>query len=194
MTWEDLQAKVKAEAEAAVAPKLGEYVTSKQHQEQINALAAGMEVMFSKTAPLLLKHQREFNEDLDPQTVFKYMQENRVNDPAEAYARLVAPRREEAAVAAKTVADAKHAEELTAAEKRGEEKAKQELAMSATGNPSDLGGPAPMMGHMDRLRMADGKPSEGMPENVQKARLGDMTTAQEALQDWRKSKTMSTVQ
>jgi len=194
MTWEDLQAKVRAEAESVVAPKLGEYVTAKQHQEQINALANGMEVMFSKTAPLLLKHQREFSEDLDPQQVFKYMQENRVNDPTAAYDQMVAPRRAEAQAASQKALEEKHLKDIEEAREAGAKAKAEELAMSPTGSPTDMGGPAPMVGQLDRLRMADGAPSDGLPEAVQKARLGDGRTAQAAYDDWRKSKAATTVQ
>ena len=65
----------------------------------------------------------------------------------------------------------------------------EELAMSASGSPTDLGGPAPLMGHLDRLRMADGEPSKDLPEAVQKARLGDGRTAQAAYEEWRTKRT-----
>jgi hypothetical protein len=181
----------KADIEAALAPKVAGFVSAKDHQEALNTLAAGFERAYFKSAPLLNKHQREFGEDLDLQPVFKYMQENKIYDPEEAYNKMVAPRRAEKATADKVALDEKHKLEITEAEARGAKAKAEELAMSASGSPTDLGGPAPYMGHLDRTRMADGEPSKDLPEPVQKARLGDMRTAQAAFEDWRKAKTGS---
>jgi hypothetical protein len=202
MTFEEIKAQLqkdgfvatKADLEAALTPKLQGFISSDDHQKALNNLAAGFEQMYAKSANLPLKHQREFNEELDMSALFKYMNETKIFDPEEAHSKMVAARRAEAATAAKAAEDAKHAQEILDAEARGAKAKAEELAMSASGSPTDLGGPAPLMGHLDRLRMAEGDPSKGLPETVQKARLGDMTTAQEAFQEWRKSKLGGTVQ
>jgi hypothetical protein len=195
MTFDEIKAQlqkdgfVATKADMDAAMKAQGFISADDHQKALNNLAAGFEQMYAKSVNLPLKHQREFNEDLDMPALFKYMNENKVFDPEEAHSKMVATRRAEASTAAKTAEDAKHAQDILDAEARGAKAKAEELAMSASGSPTDLGGPAPLMGHLDRLRMADGEPSKDLPEAVQKARLGDGRTAQAAFEEWRTKRT-----
>jgi hypothetical protein len=175
----------KQDIDAALAERTKGFISVEDHNKSLNTLAAGFENAFVKGAPLPLLHKEEFGEKLDLGAVLKYGSEHGIYDPEKAWNEMMAPRRAEKAAADRAAAEAKHQEELAAAEKRGEEKVRQELAMSASGNPSLLGGPAPYLGQLDNGRMPEGSTPTDLPEAVKTAKLGDMKTAQAVFDKFR---------
>jgi len=174
----------KQDVEAAAAAKLNDF-TEKVHKPAMNQVVGAMETIFAGIYPLGFRHKDEFGEVLDPNTVLTYMNEHKVYDPRKAYDEMVAGKRNEKADVDKKALETKHQEELQAAEQRGAEKAKQELAMGVGGSPTDLGGPAPAMGHLERARMEsakkDGEPPAGPPPE---ARLGDGVVTNIGYRKW----------
>jgi len=175
---------IKSLVESTVAPqfdKFGREVLA----PQLNGVVSAMEGIFTKMTPIMFKHKDEFGEILDPDQLLKFMTEKKNFDVPRAYEEFVSARRTQKSAEEEKAREAKHAQELAEAEKRGEQKAKQELAMGATTSPTDLGGPAPAMGHLERSRLA-GKVKEGQPQDAppQEARLGDGTVSGLGYRRW----------
>jgi hypothetical protein len=99
-------------------------------QQQNDQILAGMQNFYSQVYTLGFQHKDEFGQPLDPSELYQFMVKTGLRDAKLAYEQMVAPKRAE--LAAK-----KHEEELRAAEQRGMEKARQELAMATPGLPTD---------------------------------------------------------
>lgn len=118
----------------------------------------GMNLFYGATAKRMLPHQQEFSENLDPQSLMKYMQDNRIQDPDIAYDRMVAGKRAEIAAQRDKDLEAKHAADIAAAEQRGRELAAREVAMGPNGvMPTDgSGGIAGVTSRIDKpVEMSD---------------------------------------
>lgn len=144
-------------------------------QKQSMAAIEGMNVFYGTAAKRMLPHQREFGEDLDPQSLMKFMAENKINDPDLAYDRMVAGRRAENATKHATELDEKHKLEIQEAEKRGREAAAREVAMGPNGVlPTDhTGGIAGITARVDRPAPI----SDETKARVSDAKLGDGSLA-----------------
>jgi len=148
----------------------------KDADERMGRLANGMEYLYNETLPLVFQHKDEFGEILKPQELIKFANEKGVRNLAEAYSAMVAEKRA-------GIADKKHKEELAAAEKRGEEKARKEQTMGPNGQlPTGTG--SPVMGHVQtRLQASKEKQESAIPEDVQ---LGSGTAARLVAEQYRK--------
>lgn len=146
MTFDEIQKALKEHGYAPASELEGKFISAKAHEDALNNLAIGFQQVYTKTAGLPLRHQREFNEDLDMGKVFEYMQTNRVLDPSEAYERMVGDRRREAA-------EKRHQEEIQKAKDEGRREAEQKVAMSQGSLPVDQAGSGPALGHLQRAVM-----------------------------------------
>lgn len=178
MDWDQLQTQIDGHLKTkgyvtkdelgAVARK--EDLTKYVDQDSMNRGFAGVEYLFGSTAPLMFKHKDEFGEVINPLDVVKYANEHGFKDVEKAYEAMVAPRRQE-------ISSKKHADEIEAARKAGEEAGAQKAAMGRNGQmPVDNG--APQMGHLQaRLtRTPDEAKNDPIPENAELGRgqLGRM--------------------
>ena len=102
----------------------------------------------TRAAYLSVKHDKEFGELLDPDTLFKYANENKISDLDDAYGKLVADKRQ-------TATDAKHKAEIDAATEAGRKSGLQERAMGDAQMPVDMG--SPDMGHFQKRLLDAGK-------------------------------------
>lgn len=157
----------------AIRKELDEKVKSVQAQS-LQAIE-GMNMFYQSAAKHMLPHQQEFKENLDPQTLMKFMQDNRITDPDTAYDRMVAGRRAEAAAQAAKDLEAKHAADLQAAREDERKKVMQEHAMGPGGVlPTDnTGGIAGITARVDQ----PAKVSDEVRAKVQDAKLGDGSLA-----------------
>lgn len=163
--------------------------------EQLNGLANGSMALYSEMTPLLFQHKDEFGEILKPNDLIKFMNDKRIDNFQLAYDQMVSPRRTEAQQKAAAEATAKHQEEIAAAEKRGEEKARQAVAMGVDGRiPTDLGGTPPVMGHLQRAFNERGQAAKGDEVKTDSSKLGDLVTAQMGVEDLLKERATRAVQ
>lgn len=144
----------------------------------------GINIFYDSIYRHAFAHKDEFGESLDNRQLLKYMQDNGINDPDVAYDKWVAPRRAEIATKRSQEADARHQEELKAAEQRGYEKRAQEAAMGPGGMlPTDSSGG--ITGISARLDNAP-KISDEVKARIQEARPGDGSLAQLGYELFRK--------
>ena len=156
MTFEDVQKEVDklwadkskgVMTEEAFTQKFGnQYIPKGEYEKDVNTrlgnVLAGVEQLYGKTFQQALKHMKEFDEVIDPLSIVEYANKNGISDLEKAYGMMVDPRRKEKS-------DATYKAEIEAAEKRGEQKARQEVAMGPQGRmPTDSG--APEMGHLQQ--------------------------------------------
>lgn len=172
------------DAEAAAASQLREFA-EKVHRPTMNSVVGAMETIFAGIYPLGFQHKDEFGEVLDPNSVLSYMNEHKVLDPRKAYEEMVAGRRAEKNAAAQKALEEQHKAELEKVRQEERTKVQQELAMGASGSPTDLGGPAPAMGHLERARFEvakkEGEPAPGPPPE---AKLGDGVVSNIGYRKW----------
>jgi hypothetical protein len=145
-------------------------------QKQSLQAIEGMNMFYASTAKHMLPHQQEFKENLDPQAIMSYMQQNRISDPDVAYDKMVAGRRAELATAREKELVEKHAADIAAAEQRGAERKAQELAMGPQGMlPTDnTGGIVGITSRVD----APAKISDEVRTKIAESKLGDGSLAQ----------------
>lgn len=103
---------------------------------------SGMDRFYSRAYYLGFQHKDEFGQPMDPQVLLKFMGDNQIQDPDAAYERMVSKQRSDRAAAEKTALEAKHAQDILDAEKRGADAARQEQTMGPQGMlPTDnIGG------------------------------------------------------
>lgn len=113
---------------------------------RLDQMDRGMSTVFSKAAPLLLRHDKEFGKELDFDGLFKYMADNQIHDPQVAYDRMVEPdrraRQQEAEAARlKEIEDMKaaHAAELERVKAEAAEQAKVAYGTPASPVESNVG-------------------------------------------------------
>ena len=173
-----LQAGVRSGADAGTVDALRKEFEAKLAESQKQSLNAieGMNMFYRATASRMLPHQQEFKENLDPQVLMKFMQDNRINDPDIAYDKMVSGKRQELSAQAAKDLEAKHAADITAAEQRGRDKAAQEVAMGPNGMlPDDrTGGIAGITARIDQ----PAKVSDAVKAQVTDAKLGDGSLAE----------------
>lgn len=159
---------------------------NKAIQEQLDRLALGFEEVYKRTVTLPFKHAKEFGPDaeLDMGAVLDHMRKNNIHDPAKAYDDFVAPKRAELQKQREAEIAAKHAEEIAAAEKRGEMKA----AMGTGGRlPTDQTGSGPGLGHLQRTILERAKGANS--DDPGPGKLGENVIAQQGYEELLKSRT-----
>lgn len=168
-----------------------QFVAPQAQTEALNRLALGFQNAFVGTYTLGLEHQQEFGKLLNIGELFEYMNKNNLNDPRDAYSRMVAPLRAEKAAADSAALAAKHQEELKQAEERGAIKARQETAMGSGGLPTDQDGSNAGMGHLQASRQAPPK-DDDVAKVLKETELGAGSLAQKGFEEWQQKQ--STVQ
>jgi hypothetical protein len=117
---------------SALDPKEGEF--AKYVNTNINGLASRFEDVYAKVTPKIHQHAKEFDEILDPKTVFDHMQKTGQMDPIKAYDEMVGPRRAEAA-------EKRHLAEVEKAKAEGlKEGRMQAVSQSGRAMPADGSG------------------------------------------------------
>lgn len=135
----------------------------KEVNDRVINWVAARDNMYLQLFDIGFKHKDEFGEVLDPGKVIEYANEHKIQDLKDAHDKMVALRRAE-----KT--DKMRAEEIAAAEKRGEEKKAKELGMTqAQGGrmPTDSG--APEMSHLQQRilkRGSEKKEEQAIPDDI----------------------------
>ena len=144
-------------------------------QEALNAVG-GVHLYYGKVAPLMLKHQQEFGEVLDPTALMQFMTDKHLQDTTIGYDQFVAGKRAEIAAKKAEEVQAKHAADITAAEQRGREAALKEHAMGPGGVlPTDsTGGIAGVTSRIDTKPVTL---SDDMQKAIAEAKPGDGSLA-----------------
>jgi hypothetical protein len=180
-----LQAGVRSGADAGTVDALRKEFETKLAESNKQSMQAieGMNLFYRAASTRMLPHQQEFKENLDPQVLMKFMQDNKINDPDIAYDKMVAGKRQELSAQAAKDLEAKHAADITAAEQRGADKKAQELAMGPGGMlPTDnTGGIVGVTARIDQ----PAKVSDAVKAQVSEAKLGDGSLAALGYQSWR---------
>lgn len=156
----------------------------KELQNQFGQSLEGMHKFYGSIAPKLLTHQKEFGEVLDPNSVLKYMEDNKINDVNTAYDKMVAPRRDEASVAAARLLDEQHQEALKKAKEEGVAEGRLQSTMGPQG---DL--PTDQTGGILGVTVPISKPMEipkELAESLSGHPLGDGTRAAVGLDMYRR--------
>lgn len=96
----------------------------------------------------MMKHKEEFGELLDPNDLFKYAQDNKIDNLDDAHNKMVSERRQ-------TAVDAKQKAALAAEREAGKKEGLQERAMGDGQMPVDMG--SPDMGHFQKTLLNAGK-------------------------------------
>lgn len=140
----------------------------------------GMNRFYNTVSTHVLSHQKEFGENLDPQALMKFINDNAAagnvfTDPDMAYDKMVAGKRQELSAQAAKDLEAKHTADIAAAEQRGREQAAREVAMGPNGMlPTDnTGGIAGITARIDQ----PAKVSDEVKAKVTGAQLGDGSLA-----------------
>ena len=102
----------------------------------------------TRAAYRMMKHKDEFGELLNPDDLFKYAQENKIDSLDDAHDKMVADRRQ-------TAIDTKQKAALDAAKAEGKKEGLQERAMGDGQMPVDMG--SPDMGHFQKTLLNAGK-------------------------------------
>lgn len=185
-TKQDIEAIVEARTRT-LQEKLAdrEYVDKKN-----NDISAGFGHIFQKTYNLGRHHEKEFGEDLDIGGVFKYMTDNKINDPEVAYNQMMVTKRTEIATKKATELEEKHKAEVEAARKQGEELAAKKFGMGQNGKiPTDQTGADNSMGHIQRKAIDKVKKATDDATQVpDKVQLGQQILSELGYQDLLKNR------
>lgn len=186
------KADVEATIQASLANLGTRFAPAEETKTQIGNLAAGSQYVFEEMIPIILQHKDEFKENLNPREIFKFMDQNKIQDIHVAYDRMVAARRQESGKLAKEAEDKRVQDAIETAKREGEEKGRREAAMGPSGHiPTDQGGISPAMGHLQRgqlERTGAIKAADDVPAPPDKVKLGDGVLAQLGYEDLSKSR------
>lgn len=140
-------------------------------------LSTRFEDVYAKLTPKIRQHEKDFDEILDPTTVFEHMKKTGETDPIKAYNEMVAPRLRE-----KETKDWEA--RLAKAKEDGANEARQSFQQSVAGRavPVDSGGTR-VMGALERRVLERSKPKEG--QNPPGVKLGQGRIASHAAQEFR---------
>ena len=126
MNWDDI---TKGLVDNGYVKKADVETTAKAIGEQMKSEVFGtVEHVFASTAHLPARHLKEWGEDLDMKSLMKFMSEKGVKDFDEGYKKFTAPQNEQRMKEQAEATEKQRKADLEAAEKRGEDKAKKDLA------------------------------------------------------------------